>query len=186
VHRLISMNSPKAYVSFIQTTQQKTVNNPLVSTNALTYMSGDPISSIRIGPFEAFNGSSASFVSLLNDTITINSHPFITGDQITYSNGGGTSIITSTGSLTSGGTYYVIKYDNDSIKLATTLANANAGTAIDLTGLGTGTSHSITYSGSDASYNPTVERYSGSIIFAEYRTPATRSISEKYRFLLEF
>ena len=186
VHRLISMNSPKAYVSFIQTTQQKTVNNPLVSTNALTYMSGDPISSIRIGPFEAFNGSSASFVSLLNDTITINSHPFITGDQITYSNGGGTSIITSTGSLTSGGTYYIIKYDNDSIKLATTLANANAGTAIDLTGLGTGTSHSITYSGSDASYNPTVERYSGSIIFAEYRTPATRSISEKYRFLLEF
>jgi hypothetical protein len=40
--------------------------------------------------------------------------------------------------LTSGTAYYVIKIDDDNIKLATTLANANAGTAINITADGTG------------------------------------------------
>jgi len=185
-HFLNSTVAGKEYVSFIQTRQQKTVSAPLVSGNTLTNMAGDSTSSIVIGPYVAFNGSSAVTVSTVNDTISMTSHPFITGDQVTYSNGGGTSITASTGALTNGGTYYIIRNNNDSIKLATSLVNANAGTAIDLTAVGTGTNHSITYSGSDAVYNPTVQRYSGSIIFAEYRTPATRSISEKYRFLLEF
>lgn len=184
VHKLTSEYSPKAYVSFVQTRQQKTVSNPLVAGNTLANMAGDSISSVVIGPYKSFNGSTA--VSTVNDTITMSSHPFITGDQITYSNGGGTSITASTGLLTNGGTYYVIKNSIDNIKLATSLANANAGTAIDLTVVGSGSNHSITYSGSDLSYNPTVERYSGSIIFAEYRTPATRATSEKFRFLLEF
>lgn len=40
--------------------------------------------------------------------------------------------------LTTGTAYYVIKIDADNIKLATTLANANAGTAINITSDGTG------------------------------------------------
>jgi len=40
--------------------------------------------------------------------------------------------------LTTGTAYYVIKVDDSNIKLATTLANANAGTAINITADGTG------------------------------------------------
>ena len=54
---------------------------------------------------------------------------------MTYDNGGGTSI----GGLTDdNGTtkYYVIKLADGKIQLATSLANAEAGTAIDLTDQG--------------------------------------------------
>src|SRR5262249_29948788 len=56
-----------------------------------------------------------------------------TGSAVTYSNGGGTSI----GGLTDdGGTtkFFVIDAGGGKIKLATSLANALAGTAIDLQG----------------------------------------------------
>ncbi|MGD8330585.1 MAG: hypothetical protein PVJ49_14220, partial [Acidobacteriota bacterium] len=62
-----------------------------------------------------------------------------TGEEVTYSNGGGGNI----GNLNNGGTYYVIKGSNKRIKLADSLANAEAGTAVDLTTLGSGDSHKI-------------------------------------------
>ena len=52
-----------------------------------------------------------------------------TNDSFVYDTNGGTAI----GGLTNGTTYYVIKEDATTIKLATTAANANAGTAIGLT-----------------------------------------------------
>lgn len=61
-----------------------------------------------------------------------------TGDALIYSNGGGTSI---TG-LTSGNTYYVIRIDNDNIKLASSYANAIAGSALTISG-GVGTAHTL-------------------------------------------
>jgi len=85
-----------------------------------------------------FNGSSASIVSVANNTITYNSHRFITGQRVTY-NTTGTTI---TG-LTAATVYFIIKEDQNTIKLATTYANAINNTAIDLTGLGTGTTHTI-------------------------------------------
>lgn len=84
-----------------------------------------------------FNG--ASGVDDSAETITLTGHPFVTGDQVTYSDGSGTAI----GGLTDGGTFFVIKVDANTIKLATTLNNANAGTAIDLTD-GVGASHTLT------------------------------------------
>ena len=85
-----------------------------------------------------FDGSSASIVHLTNDTISIPEHRFITGQRVTYNDGGGTAI---TG--LSDGVYYIIKVDRNLIRLASSLSNANSGTQINLTGLGTGTSHTI-------------------------------------------
>ena len=85
-----------------------------------------------------FNGSSASIVSVADDTISIPEHRFITGQRVTYNDGGGTAI---TG--LADGVYYVIKVDRNLIQLASSLSNANNGTQINLTGLGAGTSHTL-------------------------------------------
>ena len=85
-----------------------------------------------------FDGSSASIVSVGNDTITMSDHRFITGQRVTYNDGGGTAI---TG--LSDGVYFIIKVDKNRIQLATNSSNATSGTQINLTGLGAGTSHTL-------------------------------------------
>ena len=85
-----------------------------------------------------FDASSAGIVVLGSDTIRINSHRFVTGQRVTYNDGGGTAI---TG--LSDGVYYIIKVDRNLIQLASSLSNANNGTQIDLTGLGVGSSHTL-------------------------------------------
>ena len=85
-----------------------------------------------------FDGSSASIVSVANDTITMSDHRFITGQRVTYNDGGGTAI---TG--LSDGVYYIIKVDKNRIQLASSVSNANSGTQINLTGLGSGSSHTL-------------------------------------------
>lgn len=90
-----------------------------------------------------FDGSSASVVSLADDTITQLTHRFVTGQRVTYTHGGGTAI----GGLTSGSVYYIVKNDQNSIKLAPTYADAIAATnLINFTALGTGTSHTLNVS----------------------------------------
>lgn len=61
-----------------------------------------------------------------------------TGEEIKFTTTG-----TLPASLVIGTTYFAIRVDATHIQVATTLANANAGTAIDLTTVGTGT-HTIT------------------------------------------
>ena len=73
-------------------------------------------------------------VDIVNDTITINSHGLSTGQPCGLS---------TTGTVPSGLTalttpYYVIVINSNKIELASSLANALAGTAIDLTTVGTG------------------------------------------------
>ena len=85
-----------------------------------------------------FDGSSSSVVSTADNTIRYNNHRFITGQRVTYNDGGGTAI----GGL-SDGVYYIIKNDKNTIKLASSLANANAGSAESLSGLGVGVSHTL-------------------------------------------
>ena len=75
----------------------------------------------------------ASAVSTTNNTINLGyTDGLSTGDAVVYNNGGGSSI----GGLTSGSTYYAIVVDSQTIELATTLANAQAGIAIPLTSTG--------------------------------------------------
>lgn len=72
--------------------------------------------------------------------ISYTSHGLVTGDKITYTDGGGTAI----SGLTDGGTYYVIRIDANTLQLATSAANAAAGTEIGITS-GIGANHKITY-----------------------------------------
>ena len=87
-----------------------------------------------------FDGSATNAVSTTNNTIRVPEHRFIQGQRVTYTNGGGGNI----GGLTSGTAYYIIHDTNNEFKLATSLANANASTAINLSAVGTGTSHTVT------------------------------------------
>ena len=86
-----------------------------------------------------FNGSDSNVVNHVADTITINNHRFLTGSRVTYTNGGGGNI---TG-LATGTVYFVIKVDHNTIQLAANASDANAGTKINITGTGTGISHTL-------------------------------------------
>lgn len=72
--------------------------------------------------------------------ITSGSHPFATGDAIVYVSSAG-NVITG---LTDSSVYYVIKVDANDFRLATTKANAEAGTAISITQPAGGDTHYFT------------------------------------------
>jgi hypothetical protein len=76
-------------------------------------------------------------VSLADDTITQTNHRFITGQRVTYATTG-----SNIGNLPAG-VYYIIKNDQNTIKLATSLSNANNNIAVNFTALGTGTTHTL-------------------------------------------
>jgi hypothetical protein len=71
-------------------------------------------------------------VNTTTEVITYTGHTLTTGAAIVYDDGGSTAI---TG-LTDGTTYYAIRVDADSFKVASSASNATAGTAINLTGTG--------------------------------------------------
>ena len=75
-----------------------------------------------------------STVTTTTDTLHIAAHGLNTGDEVEYSNGGGAGI----GGLVSGGgtKYYVIKVDANTIKLATSVDDADAGIAEAFTSTG--------------------------------------------------
>lgn len=69
------------------------------------------------------------------NSIEIAGHGIRTGTKLTFGHGSGTQ---NTG-LTNGTTYFAIRVDDDNIKLATTLANAQAGTTQGISGTGNNT-----------------------------------------------
>lgn len=111
-----------------------------------------------------FDSSSSSIVNLTDNTITINSHGLGTGRGILYQKNSGGTVVTG---LTDDTVYYAIKVDNNTLKLATTEAYAIAGTAIDLTGLGSGTHKLKSFHISQ--YNPVPYNFEYSLyIFVKY------------------
>lgn len=85
--------------------------------------------------FVAFDLSMVAATTAVDVTaneITYSNHKLATGDKIKYYSNGGTAI---TG-LTSETTYYAIVTGTGTFKVASSLANANSNTAIDLTGTG--------------------------------------------------
>ena len=112
------------------------IGNPyIIGDTASNFKLLDDISSYTW----TFDATSGAVVSLTNETLTLNAHRFITGQRVTYTNGGGTSI----GGLTSGTAYYAVKSDQNTIKLALTYADALASNTINLTSLGVGSSHTL-------------------------------------------
>ena len=75
-----------------------------------------------------------SNVSLANDTFTITNHNMRTGTKLTYDSQGGTNLAQNSGNISDSTALFVICVDADTIKLASNLTNAQAGTAIDFTG----------------------------------------------------
>ena len=82
-------------------------------------------------PVGTFDAQSA----VAGAAITISSHGFVTNDEVTYSDGGGTTIA----ELRDGGKYFVIKVDANTVNLSETLD----GSAITLTD-GSSENHTIT------------------------------------------
>ena len=75
-----------------------------------------------------------SNVSLANDTFTITNHNMRTGTKLTYDSQGGTNLAQNSGNISDSTALFVIRVDADTIKLASNLTNAQAGTALDMTG----------------------------------------------------
>lgn len=92
---------------------------------------------------KTFDGSSTDGISITNDEISITGHGFTNLDLVKYSNGGGNSI----GGLTHNRSYYVIRVDANTIKLATSYDDADTEVAIEFTSFGLGDAHSLTFEG---------------------------------------
>ena len=86
---------------------------------------------------QSFTGGS-TIVDTTTNTINIDNHTFETGDEMTYDATTLDATAVAIGGLTSGTTYYAIYVDANNIKVASSLSNANAGTAESLTSAGSG------------------------------------------------
>ncbi len=110
-------------------------NQPVVGDSANTFKLLDDIASFTL----TFDATDTDVVSISGDTLTFNNHRFVNLQRVTYTDGGGTAI----GGLTDETAYFIIKVDQNTIKLATSSSNAAAGTAIDLTSGAAGGSHTL-------------------------------------------
>ena len=63
---------------------------------------------------------------------TVTGHNMRTGTKLTYTSNG-TNIVHSGGTLADSTAVFVIRIDEDTFKIASSLSNANAGTALDIT-----------------------------------------------------
>jgi hypothetical protein len=91
-------------------------------------------------------------VNLTNNSITIPGHSFTNGSRVKYSNGGGTSLGITAGSLTNNGVYYTYVLDGNRVQLFDTLElviarekEVNTSIEINITSVGTGTAHTLSF-----------------------------------------
>ena len=110
-------------------------NNPVAGDHVNNFKVLDDISSYT----ETFDGSASTIVSTSNNTIRAVDHRFIQGQRVTYTNGGGGNI----GGLTTGTAYFVIFDTASTFKLATNASNAANSVAINLSSVGSGSSHTL-------------------------------------------
>lgn len=100
-----------------------------VGTSVNSYIIESSSAAALLPSNNTFSGGQDTDVSLTADSISETSHGFTTGLRVLMATSSGTA---PTG-LTTGTTYFVIKIDDNSYKLATTANNAAAGTAVDIT-----------------------------------------------------
>ena len=115
--------SGKAYLYLKITYDSDVYPNGVPNVSAI--IKGKKLYDPRATSFTASSGT----VSTSNNTITLSSHGLSTFDRATYDVNSNTAI----GGLSDGSTYYVIKIDANTIKLATNYTNCVAGTPISLT-----------------------------------------------------
>ena len=122
------------------------------------HVTGDTASNFRllddISSFtQTINPSASGVIDTTNDRIKIAEHRFVTGQRVTYGNGGGSDI----GGLSNAGVYFVIKYDRDHIRLATSSADAFNNVAVSLSSTGSGSAHTlnVAFDGVNKVFRPT-------------------------------
>ena len=140
------------------------------------HVTGDTASNFRllddISSFtQTFNPSASGVIDTTNDRIQFVEHRFVTGQRVTYGNGSGSDV----GGLSNSGAYFVIKYDRDHIRLATSSANASNNVAVSLSGTGSGTAHTlnIAFDGVNKVFRPTKDNGN----FCRISRPAQLQIS---------
>jgi hypothetical protein len=140
------------------------------------HVTGDTASNFRllddISSFtQTFNGGTASIVDVSNDRIKLLEHRFVTGQRVTYGNGGGSDV----GGLSNSGVYFVIKYDRDHIRLAASSANAFNNVVVPLSAAGSGTTHTlnVAFDGVNKVFRPTKDNGN----FCRISRPAQLQIS---------
>tara|TARA_B100000424_G_scaffold131871_1_gene100045 strand:- start:49 stop:543 length:495 start_codon:yes stop_codon:yes gene_type:complete len=114
---------------------------------------------IRVGATNAGTVTIAAGVGTFNAAsavdgaaITVTGHPFTTGQEVVYSDGGGTAIA----ELTDGGKFYVRSVDANTINLATSSRNAENGVVLTLTD-GPSQNHTVT----------ATDTYAGSVVLIQ-------------------
>lgn len=108
----------------------------------------------------------ASSVNTADNSFVINGHPFTTGDRVSI-----VSTATMPGGLATGVAYFVINSTVNSIKFATTYANAIAGSEIDIQTIGSGTitvASDETYTLTRAGSSGTVTAKKGDVVVATF------------------
>ena len=110
-------------------------NAPVVGDSTNSFRLLDDIASFTL----TFDATDTAVVSIANDTLSFTNHRFVNGQKVTYTDGGGTAI----GGLSDGTSYFIIKVDQNTIKLATSASNAASSTAINLTSGAAGGSHTL-------------------------------------------
>jgi len=119
--------------------------NVLAVNNDAEMVVTDPFPSraITFNPQEttvAVSGLVTQVVNATTDEITLPAHGLQTGTKVYYSIGPANSG-TIVGNLTDGATYYVIRVNDDTIRLADNLANALKAVHRDITNTGSGFNH---------------------------------------------
>ena len=114
---------------------------------------------IRVGATNAGTVTIAAGVGTFNAAsavagaaITVTGHPFTTGQEVVYSDGGGTAIA----ELTDGGKFYVRRVDANTINLATSSRNAENGVVLTLSD-GPSENHTVT----------ATDTYAGSVVLIQ-------------------
>ena len=91
--------------------------------------------SVILDDFSAKGANIASTAAAINSsTIVTATHGYSTGDRIRLTNAGNSTILYNSAALSETAVWYVIFVSTTSFKLATSHANATAGTAVTLTG----------------------------------------------------
>jgi len=90
--------------------------------------------SVLIEDFSEKGPNKASTAGATTGTITATAHGFSTGDRIRLTNAGNSTILYNSAALSETAVWYAIVVNATSFKLATSHANATAGTNVDLTG----------------------------------------------------
>ena len=122
----------------LASSQENAVAGVAVALTSKGTGSAHSLTALNVGGGVRFNPRDES---VANSQLTFNAlHGLQTGDPVIYRNGGGSNI----GGLTNGATYYAIRVDERTVKLATSAAAAQAGNFVTLTSEGSGTNHSVT------------------------------------------